>query len=564
MYDSTKSPLSFGVNSKTFRTLKKRERKARTTLLMALLEDHLYGFQNISNAKEMWDAIKSRFGGNAESKKMQKYILKQEFESFSVSNSKGLHKGYDRVFESDVKGSGGSSSSAHNVAIIGSECTTSTNEVSTAYGSSTFSGQHTHKESSSSYVDEKSGLEMAGMAMLSMRVNKFYKKTGMRLKFNEKELAGFDKSMVQCFKCHKMGHFARECRSKRTQDSEEGVESEMLAKDDADDCAFTAQVEENFDDFTLMAFTSNNEIKTCTKECEQKYANLKKLFDAQKDQIADYNIEVDLDDKTNVLEYHKKLLAEAIKEKEDLKSKLENFQNYSKVDNRSSDLDDIPLYDRFKKAKGNHAVPPPLTGIYMPPRFPINTGRHNFTSQPTSIRSVRKVNTGRPQVNETRPKRYFYKSHSPFKRPFNNTTTLKTTFTKQKVNTAGVNSVSAVRENRETAVKVSAENPPSALKDEGIVYSGCSRHMTGNKEHLDEYQDIKGGLVTFRGSKGRITGKGKIRTRKLDFENVYFVKELGHFNLFSVLQIYDKRNTVLFTESECLVLSPDFKMPDES
>ncbi|GJU05049.1 hypothetical protein Tco_1121479, partial [Tanacetum coccineum] len=64
-----------------------RERKARTTLLMALPEDHLYGFHNISDAKEMWDAIKSRFGGNAESKKMQKYILKQEFESFFVSNS---------------------------------------------------------------------------------------------------------------------------------------------------------------------------------------------------------------------------------------------------------------------------------------------------------------------------------------------------------------------------------------------------------------------------------------------------------------------------------------------
>ncbi|GKC25118.1 hypothetical protein Tco_1027268 [Tanacetum coccineum] len=89
-------------------------------------------------------------------------------------------------------------------------------------------------------------------------------------------------------------------------------------------------------------------------------------------------------------------------------------------------------------------------------RFPINTGRHNFTSQPTSIRSVRKVNTGRPKVNETRPKSYFYKSHSPFRRPFNNTTALKTTFTKQKVNTAGVNSVSAVGENRETAVKASA------------------------------------------------------------------------------------------------------------
>ncbi|GJV64617.1 putative ribonuclease H-like domain-containing protein [Tanacetum coccineum] len=63
---------------------------------MALPEDHLAKFHKMTDAKEMWDAIKSRFGGNDESKKMQKYILKQQFEGFSVSNSEGLHKGYDR------------------------------------------------------------------------------------------------------------------------------------------------------------------------------------------------------------------------------------------------------------------------------------------------------------------------------------------------------------------------------------------------------------------------------------------------------------------------------------
>ncbi|GJT00959.1 hypothetical protein Tco_0822128 [Tanacetum coccineum] len=75
---------------------RERERKARTTLLMALPKDHLAKFHKMTDAKEMWEAIKSRFGGNDESKKMQKYILKQQFEGFSVSNSEGLHKGYDR------------------------------------------------------------------------------------------------------------------------------------------------------------------------------------------------------------------------------------------------------------------------------------------------------------------------------------------------------------------------------------------------------------------------------------------------------------------------------------
>ncbi|GJW33128.1 hypothetical protein Tco_0053160 [Tanacetum coccineum] len=74
---------------------RERERKASTTFLMSIPEDHLAKFHKMTDAKEMWEAIKSRFGGNDESK-MQKYILKQQFESFSISNSEGLHKGYDR------------------------------------------------------------------------------------------------------------------------------------------------------------------------------------------------------------------------------------------------------------------------------------------------------------------------------------------------------------------------------------------------------------------------------------------------------------------------------------
>ncbi|GKD33343.1 hypothetical protein Tco_1248852 [Tanacetum coccineum] len=79
---------------------RERERKARTTLLMAIPEDHLAKFHKMTDAKEMWNAIKSRFGGNDESKKMQKYILKQQFEGFTVSNSDGFHKA--RRFQSHI------------------------------------------------------------------------------------------------------------------------------------------------------------------------------------------------------------------------------------------------------------------------------------------------------------------------------------------------------------------------------------------------------------------------------------------------------------------------------
>nr|GEX38671.1 xylulose kinase-1 [Tanacetum cinerariifolium] len=84
--------------SKTVEEVLARERdiKARTTLLMALPEDHLEKFHKMDDVKEMWEAIKSRFYGNDESKKMQKYLLKQQFKGFSVSASKGLYKGYDR------------------------------------------------------------------------------------------------------------------------------------------------------------------------------------------------------------------------------------------------------------------------------------------------------------------------------------------------------------------------------------------------------------------------------------------------------------------------------------
>ncbi|GJX50639.1 putative ribonuclease H-like domain-containing protein [Tanacetum coccineum] len=112
--------------------------------------------------------------------------------------------------------------------------------------------------------------------------------------------------------------------------------------------------------------------------------------------------------------------------------------------------------------------------------------------------------------------------------------------------------------------KVYMVNLHTDAGDEGIVDSGCSRSMTGNKERLDDFQPFKGGKVTFGGGEGRITGKGTIRTPKLDFENVYYVKELQQFNLFSVSQICDKKNRVLFTDTDCLVLSNDFKLPDES
>ncbi|GKC14840.1 putative ribonuclease H-like domain-containing protein [Tanacetum coccineum] len=89
--------------------------------------------------------------------------------------------------------------------------------------------------------------------------------------------------------------------------------------------------------------------------------------------------------------------------------------------------------------------------------------------------------------------------------------------------------------------------------------------MTGNMSYLTDFGEIDGGYVAFGGNpKGeKITGRGTIKTGNLDFENVYFVRDLK-FNLFSVSQMCDKKNSVLFNETECIVLSPNFKLTDES
>nr|GFB67598.1 hypothetical protein [Tanacetum cinerariifolium] len=140
----------------------------------------------------------------------------------------------------------------------------------------------------------------------------------------------------------------------------------------------------------------------------------------------------------------------------------------------------------------------------------VNAAKQNFTSQATSISTARKVNTARPKVNAIRPRHNVYKSHSPIRRSFNRTTTPKVNFAPHKFNTAGDKSVSVVRGKWETAVKASAgcswrynrhywnrDNQHLTLKGKDIVDSGCSRHMTGNKAYLVDYQDFNGGPVAF-------------------------------------------------------------------
>ncbi|GJS41319.1 putative ribonuclease H-like domain-containing protein [Tanacetum coccineum] len=206
----------------------------------------------------------------------------------------------------------------------------------------------------------------------------------------------------------------------------------------------------------------------------------------------------------------------------------------------------------------------------------VNTVRSVNTVRPFS--TARSFNTVRPSytahpkstVHCARPRTHFQnQAQSTVQRPFYKRTALTKRSHNQNVNTVRARGFNAVKPSACWVWKPIKPNGASLsnsqLNDKGFVDSGCSRHMSGNIAHLSDFKDFDGGYVTFGGGAngGRITGKGTIKTDKLDFDDVYFVKELK-FNLFSVSQMCDKKNYVLFTDSECLVLSPNFKLPDEN
>ncbi|GJX65401.1 retrovirus-related pol polyprotein from transposon TNT 1-94 [Tanacetum coccineum] len=737
------------VHLKTAQALlqRQKERKAKSTLLLAILDEYQMRFhEGLDKAYDRFQKLISQLeihGAAVSNKDANQKFLRALPSSWNnialiMRNKEGIDEldiddlyNNLKVFEADIKGSSGSSSNSQNVAFLSAEDTNSINEVNTANGVSTAAGHSSQGQTSSSsntndlmfsfFADQSSGPQLDDedleqldqgnleeidikwqVAMLSMRVKHFYKKTRRKLIFNGRELIGFDKAKVKCFNCYRRGHFARECKAPRNQWNRNG-DAGYRSRDNT---RRTVPVETS----DALVVQDNALIKN-EVVYEEKIAVL----------------EFEVKDKGNAVTRLTNQLEQTLKEKEDLKAKLVQFETSSKnltklinnqisykdktslgygdqlnenssdsglfnsvFDSRSSDGDDNQTNDRFKKDNEYHAVPPPLTGNYIPPladlsfvglddsvyRLTVNKtsanrkdwngkmtqklglgfgftkkacfvyGSHNHLIKdcdfhekimpkesvlrkgtghkevrpiwnntqrtnhqnkfvPTVVltRSRRiPVSTDKQNVNTATPKNRvnvskskintFPKSHSPIRRPFYKPTVLNSRVSKEKVNTVRINgvntvgqtTVNTVKGNGVTAVKALAGcvwrpkktdlnngskdnsgswiskrgNPQQALKYKGMFDSGCSRHMTGNKALLTDYQDIDGGFVAFGGNTrgGKITGIGKIRTNKIDFEDVFFVKELK-FNLFSVSQMCDKKNSILFTETECLVLSPE-------
>ncbi|GJX40055.1 hypothetical protein Tco_0255045 [Tanacetum coccineum] len=203
-------------------------------------------------------------------------------------------------------------------------------------------------------------------------------------------------------------------------------EPKALVTLDGEGVDWTGYAEDEQENFTLMAYSnsgSDTEVTSCSKECVESYAKLKKIYDEQREQLGDASIEIqaytqalkkveaqlvahqknqlwyeekirfmkiDLDDKTDVLTYHKKLLTEAMNTRDKFglgygNQIHEGVLSYKKevlesvFDSRSSDVEDSPVYDRFEKVEGMHAVPPPMTGNYMPPKSDFGIDESNFT-----------------------------------------------------------------------------------------------------------------------------------------------------------------------------------------
>nr|GEW58583.1 hypothetical protein [Tanacetum cinerariifolium] len=269
---------------------KKNDVKARNMLLMTLPNEHLLTFNQYKDAKTLFPAIQTRFGGNEATKKTQKTLLKQMYENFNAQSTdlpsewnthvvvwryksdldtisfNDLYKKF-KIVEQEVKETASSNSNSENMEFVSSP--SNTNELYTAHGDLKQLHEHDQKE-----MDLKWQL-----ALLNMRTRRFFQKTGRKITINGSDTAGFDKSKVECFNCHKLGHFAWECIGSRNQDNrninqdssrrtmnvEDTSSKAMLAIDGAGfDWSYMAY-DEVPTNMALMAFSNSEELVTDDK-----------------------------------------------------------------------------------------------------------------------------------------------------------------------------------------------------------------------------------------------------------------------------------------------------------
>ncbi|GJZ39230.1 ribonuclease H-like domain-containing protein [Tanacetum coccineum] len=386
------------------KTNKKNGVKARSLLLMALPNEHQLTFSQYPDAKTIFAAIETQFGDNAATKKTHKTLLKQQYKNFSASSAESLDSIFNRLHLPPELNT--------HVVVWMNKPEIETMSIDDLYNNFKIIKQ---KDLEQIHEDDLEAMDLKWqLSLLSMRAKRYFQRTGKKIFINANDTAGYDKSKVECFNCHKMGHFARECRASRQQDgrfrnqdntrkqgnNEDTSSKAMLAIDgvgfDWSDMA-EEQVQTNM---ALMAF-SDSEVyndKTCSKTCLKNYETLKKQCDdlivklnqteftaatykrglaTVEEQLITYRKnEVLFSEEVAVLkrevackDYEINVLKsefEKVKqEKEGIEFKIEKF------DKASKDLDKLlgsQITDKSKKGLGYNVVPPPHPLIYNRPK----------------------------------------------------------------------------------------------------------------------------------------------------------------------------------------------------
>nr|GEW90484.1 ribonuclease H-like domain-containing protein [Tanacetum cinerariifolium] len=429
------------------------------------------------------------------------------------------------------------------------------------------------------------------MAMVTMRARKFLQKTGRNLGVNGPTSMGFDMAKVECYNYHRKGHFTRECRSPKdtrrlavaepqrrsvpveTSTSNtlvsqclESVEARLLVykKNESvlEEYIKLLNIEVQLRDTALA--TLRQKLETTEKDRDDLNMKLEKFQTSSKRHSGPSPISVP---SPVPLRTHSpsKGLRRTKKTYFVCKSETHLIKDYDfharKLAQNSYASRDIHKhhaqmkYSRIPLHKVSAAAP--------------------SKSQPVLTTAARTISAVKPKFSKARPNITPYvvsKSNSPFRRPFIRHPSPKPSISPPRVNASYPSAVSAARVNAAKLSAVSAARinvvKPSAVtavqhnhtkkvwRPKTLVLDhdfrttsasmtlkrfdnndalGRSKHMIGNMSYLSDFEELNGGYVAFGGNPkcGKITSKGKIKTGKLDFDDVYYVKELK-FNLFSV------------------------------
>nr|GEZ64183.1 hypothetical protein [Tanacetum cinerariifolium] len=264
------------------RLARKNVLKARGTLLMALPDKHQLKFNIHKDAKSLMEAIEKWFRGNKETKKVQKTLLKQQYENFTGSCSESLDQIHDRLQKLII---------------------TAVTSVSVAGGKVLIFALPNMDTLSDAEMDLK-----WQMAMLTIRARIFLQRTGRNLGANRTTSLGFDMSKVKCYNCHMRGHFARECRSLRDARNKDTQRRNV-------------PVETSTSNALVLQYDGLESVEARIPVYQQNET----FFE---EDIKLLKLDVKL--RENALVELRKKFKKAEQKRDELKHKLENFQTYSK------------------------------------------------------------------------------------------------------------------------------------------------------------------------------------------------------------------------------------------